>query len=102
MCIDLESGERNEQTGRFKLANKVALVTGGSRGLAQRSRNVWLPMEQRGHHICEGTGAASAVVEAIERDGGKAIAILADAADVEAVAAAVERPLQTFGRSMCW
>ncbi len=58
------------------LANKVALVTGGSRGI----------------------GAASAVVKAIERDGGKAVAIQADSADTEAVKGAVEKTVATFGR----
>ena len=42
--------------------------------------------------------AASAVVKAIERDGGEAIAIRADAADVEAVKGAVEETVATFGR----
>ena len=38
------------------------------------------------------------MVKAIERDGGKAIAIQADAADAEAVKAAVEKTVATFGR----
>jgi len=38
------------------------------------------------------------VVKAIELDGGKAIAIKADAADVEAVEAAVEKTVATFGQ----
>ena len=42
--------------------------------------------------------AASAVVKAIELDGGKAIAIQADAADVQAVRRAVEKTVATFGR----
>ena len=42
--------------------------------------------------------AASAVVEAIERAGQKAIAIQADATDADAVAAAVEKTVATFGR----
>lgn len=42
--------------------------------------------------------AASAVVKAIEQDGGKALAIQADAADVEALRAAVEKTVATFGR----
>src|ERR1700720_3351551 len=42
--------------------------------------------------------AASAVVKAIELAGGKAVAIQADAADAEAVKAAVEKTVATFGR----
>jgi len=42
--------------------------------------------------------AASAVVKAIELRGGKAVAIQADAADVEAVKSAVEKTVATFGR----
>jgi 3-oxoacyl-[acyl-carrier protein] reductase len=42
--------------------------------------------------------AASAVVKAIELDGGRAIAIQADAADVEAVKRAVEKTIATFDR----
>jgi 3-oxoacyl-[acyl-carrier protein] reductase len=42
--------------------------------------------------------AASAVVKAIELSGGKAVAIQADAADTEAVKAAVEKTVATFGR----
>src|SRR5437879_11941353 len=43
--------------------------------------------------------AASAVVKAIERDGGKAIAIQADAADANAVKAAVEKTFATDRKS---
>jgi 3-oxoacyl-[acyl-carrier protein] reductase len=42
--------------------------------------------------------AASAVVKAIELGGGKAIAIQADAANVEAVKGAVDKAFSTFGR----
>ena len=42
--------------------------------------------------------AASAVVEAIGNQGGKSVAIQADAADVKAVAGAVEKAVETFGQ----
>jgi len=82
-----------------ELAGKVALVTGGSRGigaaiakrLAAEGANVALTYSK-------GAEAAASVVEAIEYDGGKAVAIQADAADVEAVKAAVEETVATFGR----
>jgi 3-oxoacyl-[acyl-carrier protein] reductase len=44
------------------------------------------------------TGAASAVVKAIEGSGGKALAIQAEAADAESVKAAVEKAVATLGR----
>jgi len=40
---------------------------------------------------------AAAVVKEIERDGGKAIAIQADATDAKAGKAAVEKTVATFG-----
>src|SRR5437016_5393914 len=42
--------------------------------------------------------SASAVVKAIEHNGGKAVAIQADAANVQAVRSAVEKAVATFGR----
>ena len=46
----------------------------------------------------KGAEAAASVVAEIERAGGKAIAIQADAADAKGVAAAVEKTVATFGR----
>jgi len=50
----------------------------------------------------KGADAAASVVKEIERAGGKAIAIQADAADADAVKAAVERRLQPSADWMCW
>jgi 3-oxoacyl-[acyl-carrier protein] reductase len=46
----------------------------------------------------KGADAAASVVKEIERAGGKAIAIQADAADADASKAAVEKTVATFGR----
>src|SRR5207245_4327845 len=46
----------------------------------------------------KGADAAAAMVKEIEREGGKAIAIQADAADADAVKDAVEKVVATFGR----
>jgi 3-oxoacyl-[acyl-carrier protein] reductase len=53
---------------------------------------------KRRHYICEDAKAASDVIKAIERAGQKAIAIQADAIDADAVTAAVEKTVATFGR----
>src|SRR5580693_1608717 len=82
-----------------KLANKVALVTGGSRGIGAA---IAKRLAEDGAKVAitytKGADSAAAVVKAIERAGGKAIAIQADAIDADAVAAAVEKTVATFGR----
>src|SRR5437870_12542884 len=82
-----------------KLSEEVALITGGSRGsgaaIAKRlaadgaSVNITYAKE---------ASAACAVVKAIELDGGKTVAIQADAADVEAVRAGVVKTVVAFGQ----
>jgi 3-oxoacyl-[acyl-carrier protein] reductase len=81
------------------LNEKVALVTGGSRGIgAAIAKRLAADGASVAITYAKDASAASAVVRAIERNGGKAIAIQADAADVEAVKSAVEKTVATFGR----
>ena len=82
-----------------KLAEKVALVTGGSRGIgAAIAKRLAADGASVAITYAKDASAASAVVNSIELGGGKAIAIQADAADVKAVKAAVEKVVATFGR----
>ena len=82
-----------------KLEGKIALVTGGSRGigaaiakrLASDGANVAIT-------YTKGADAAASVVKEIEHTGHNAIAIQADAADADAVNAAVEKTVATYGR----
>jgi 3-oxoacyl-[acyl-carrier protein] reductase len=82
-----------------KLNNKVALVTGGSRGIGA---GIAKRLAADGANVAitytKGADAAQAVVKEIESTGRKAIAIQADAADAAAVKAAVEKTVATVGR----
>ncbi len=82
-----------------ELEGKIALITGGSRGIgAAIAKRLAADGAKVAITYTKGTDAASAVVKAIERAGGKAIAIQADATDADAVKAAVEKTVATFGR----
>jgi 3-oxoacyl-[acyl-carrier protein] reductase len=82
-----------------KLEGKIALITGGSRGIgAAIAKRLAADGAAVAITYAKDANAASAVVKAIEQSGGKAIAIQADAAKAEAVKAAVEKAFATFGR----
>jgi 3-oxoacyl-[acyl-carrier protein] reductase len=86
-------------TQNAKLAGKVALVTGGSRGIgAAIAKRLATDGAKVAITYAKGEDAAAALVKAIEGEGGKAIAIRADAADANAVQNAVARTVSTFGR----
>src|SRR5260370_1215431 len=82
-----------------KLAGKVAVVTGGSRGIgAAIAKRLATDGASVAITYTKGADAAASVIKEVERAGGKAIAIQADAADADAVKAAIEKTVATFGR----
>jgi 3-oxoacyl-[acyl-carrier protein] reductase len=82
-----------------KLNEKVALISGCSRGIgAAIAKRLAADGASVAITYAKEATAAAAVVKAIELGGGKAVAIQADAVDVEAVTGALEKTVATFGR----
>src|SRR5256885_13036554 len=82
-----------------KLEGKIALITGGSRGIgAAIAKRLAADGATVAITYSKGADSAASVVKEIEGDGGKAIAIRADATEAEAAKAAVEKTVATFGK----
>ncbi len=81
------------------LLGQVALVTGGSRGIGRATAVL---LAQRGAdvavHFRRDAQAAEAVCEAVRGNGRRALAVCADLRDQQAVAGAVQRVGEAFGR----
>jgi NAD(P)-dependent dehydrogenase (short-subunit alcohol dehydrogenase family) len=81
----------------FDLTDKVAIITGGSRGIG---REIALALAEAGAKVVVASRKQEGVDEVaaeIERQGGTALAIAAHMGQEEAVATLVERTVEAFG-----
>ena len=93
-------------TAEGKLAGRVALITGGSRGIgagiakafAREGARIAFTYHEAADEAHDHLDAAGEVVAEIERLGSEGVAIAADAASAEDAERAVEETVERFGR----
>ncbi|MCV9388290.1 glucose 1-dehydrogenase [Reichenbachiella ulvae] len=79
----------------MKLENKVAVITGGNSGIGLATAKLFV---QEGAKVVITGRRQEALDEAVKEIGGGSIAVLANAKDIDANKAAIEKAVATFGK----
>jgi NAD(P)-dependent dehydrogenase (short-subunit alcohol dehydrogenase family) len=89
--------QRDELLGRFDLSDRVAIVTGGSRGIGRAVAEGFAAMGAKVVVASRKADACDRAVADIEAAGGTALAVPTHVGDLDQLVALVERTVETFG-----
>jgi len=87
-----------DELQRFSLADRVAVVAGGSGGVGVRTCGALAGVGAKVAVICRSPGRLEEARQAVEKAGGEALVLTGDMSDKAAADDAIAQTLDTFGR----